>query len=158
MSTDLDVVPAVVLAERSAAAARALAGIGLVRRGELLITERGVRPVTAAHVTTAELTDRSTSAGVADAVGARLRHSDPSLHARLMPAPEIARCVFELAEQLRCESLVPSTLPGTRRNLARLFDHWVATAWHTGAGRPVVHRRPVPRASAVSTSVLSSVG
>lgn len=135
MSTPLtiDVAPAVALADRSAAAARALGGAGLVRRGESLLTAHGARPVTAAHVATAELTDDATSAGVADAVGARLRHSDAALHARLMPQPEVARVVFELAEQLRCESLVPATLPGVRRNLAGLFDRWVMTAWETGA-------------------------
>ncbi|MGN6413842.1 cobaltochelatase CobT-related protein [Flexivirga sp.] len=133
MAPDLDVAPAVALAERSAAAARALSGARLVRRGELLLTEHGSRPVAAAHVVTADLTDEDTSAGVADAVGARLRHSDAALHARLTPVPDIARMVFELAEQLRCESLVPRTLPGARRNLARLFDRWVATAWQTGA-------------------------
>lgn len=133
MASDQDVAPAVALAERSAAAARALGGVGLVRRGEVLLTERGARPVSAAHVVTADLTDAATSSGVADAVGARLRQSDPTLHARLMPEPEIARVVFEAAEQLRCESLVPTTLPGTRRNLTRLFDRWVDSAGQTGA-------------------------
>lgn len=133
MTSDLAVSPAVALADRSAAAARALGGVSLVRRGELLLTERGARPVSAPHVATADLTDDATSAGVADAVGARLRHSDAGLHARLMPGPEIARVIFELAEQLRCESLVPATLPGVRRNLAKLFHQWVTTAWVTGA-------------------------
>ncbi|HWC22117.1 MAG TPA: hypothetical protein VG502_07435 [Flexivirga sp.] len=133
MTTDVDVAPAVALAERSAATARALGGVGLVRRGELLLTEGGARPVSAAHVATGDLTDGTTSAGVADAVGARLQHSDTAVHARRMPEPEIARVVFELAEQLRCESLVPATLPGVRRNLAALFDRWVEAAWRTGA-------------------------
>lgn len=110
-----------------------MGGVGLIRRGESLLTERGATPLTAAHVTTADLTDPLTSAGLADAVGARLRRSDASLHARLMPEPEIARVVFELAEQLRCESLVPASLPGVRRNLAGLFGRWVDMAWRTGA-------------------------
>lgn len=133
MTTDIAVASAVALAERSTAVARALGGAALVRRGETLLTDTGIQPVHAAHVATADLTDATTSGGVADAVGARLRFSDASLHVRLLPAPEIARVVFELAEQLRCESLVPPTFPGVRANLTKLFDRWVSLAWQTGA-------------------------
>lgn len=127
------VASAVALADRSAAAARALGRRALTRRGESLVTTDDRAPVSAAHVMTAALTDVTTSAALADAVGVRLLHSDPALHRQLMPQPTIARIVFELAEQLRCESLVTPTLPGVRRNLARLFDEWVDTAWATGA-------------------------
>lgn len=128
-----DVATAVARADRSAAAARAVGGVGLLRRGESLVGSDGSAPVRAAHVAAADLTDARTSSGVADAVAVRLRYSDAALHRSLLPGPEIARIVVELAEQLRCESLVPATLPGVRRNLARLFDHWIADAWQTGA-------------------------
>jgi len=128
-----EVATAVARADRSAAAARALGGAGLLRRGEALVDPAGSVPVRAAHVAAADLTDARTSSGVADAVAVRLRYSDAALHRSLLPDSEIARIVVELAEQLRCESLVPSTLPGVRRNLARLFERWIDDAWQTGA-------------------------
>ncbi|NNG38622.1 cobalt chelatase [Flexivirga sp. ID2601S] len=104
----------------------------LVRRGEVLVTGTG-SPVSAAHVATAPVTDPRLGPGVADAVAARLRHSSAQVHGELLPADPLAAVVVELAEQLRCESLTPATLPGTVRNLNGLFDAWLDTAHAAGA-------------------------
>ncbi|MCT7654016.1 hypothetical protein MBH78_02935 [Oceanimonas sp. NS1] len=62
--------------------------------------------------------------GVADAIALRLRHHDGYLHRHWLPAPPVARLVFELLEQLRVESLVPAHQPGSRRNLHHRFSAW----------------------------------
>ncbi|WP_375056926.1 cobalamin biosynthesis protein CobT [Zobellella sp. DQSA1] len=62
--------------------------------------------------------------GVADAIALRLRHNDPGLHQHWLPAPPIARLVFELLEQLRVESLVEPHHPGSRHNLHHRFHAW----------------------------------
>ena len=62
--------------------------------------------------------------GVYDAVGVRLRYSDADVFAATEPADVIARIVFDMLEQLRCESLVPDELTGTRNNLERSFRQW----------------------------------
>lgn len=127
------VVEAVRSADRSAAAARALGKVEVRRHGEELLARDGTRVVEAGHVATATLTDTRMSAAVADAVAARARFSDPAVHRALAPEDDVARLVFEIAEQLRCESQVPDTLPGVRRNLDRLFERWVAAAMTSGA-------------------------
>ncbi|MFD2191844.1 cobaltochelatase CobT-related protein [Pistricoccus aurantiacus] len=62
--------------------------------------------------------------GVADATALRLLHSDPKLHRSLCPEDPIARLIFELLEQLRVESLVPSDMPGMARNIEQRFSEW----------------------------------
>lgn len=62
--------------------------------------------------------------GVADGIALRLKHSDLGLHQRLKPETIIEQLVFELLEQLRCESLAPDTLPGMRSNLRTRFVFW----------------------------------
>jgi cobaltochelatase CobT len=56
--------------------------------------------------------------GAADAISARLRHHDPTLHATLAPAAGEWRRLFDVLEQARCEALAARTLPGTLANLA----------------------------------------
>ena len=71
------------------------------------------------------------SRGVVDALGVLLRLSDLDLHARLSPEAVVARIVFDLCEQLRCEALVPTELPGLpglAGNLDRAFDAWCRQA------------------------------
>lgn len=62
--------------------------------------------------------------GVYDAIGVRLRYSDPELFAETEPTEVLARVVFDMCEQMRCESLVPDALVGTRRNMDQAFRTW----------------------------------
>ncbi|MHC8509895.1 MAG: cobaltochelatase subunit CobT [Rhodospirillales bacterium] len=55
--------------------------------------------------------------GAADSIALRARHHDAKLHARIAPAAEDARAVFELAEQVRCESIGAADMPGVAENL-----------------------------------------
>lgn len=62
--------------------------------------------------------------GVVDSIAVRLRHSDAELFAEHEPTDVVARIVFDMLEQLRCESLVPDALVGTRKNIERAFRNW----------------------------------
>lgn len=62
--------------------------------------------------------------GVFDAIGVRLRYSNAALFAEHEPTEVVARVVFDLCEQLRCEALVPNSLVGTRTNMERAFRQW----------------------------------
>jgi len=62
--------------------------------------------------------------GAADAIALRLKHSDSELHRQLMPQSNIGQLVFEIFEQLRCESLVNELMSGTKRNLEHRFRQW----------------------------------
>lgn len=68
------------------------------------------------------------SRGAADSYGVLLRFSDPDLHRSLSPADPLAHIVFDLLEQLRCESLVPDAMRGVKANLDASFDAWDARA------------------------------
>jgi cobaltochelatase CobT len=60
--------------------------------------------------------------GYADAAALKLRHHNPALHARGAPADEIARAVFDAAEQARVEALGARAMAGVRANLARATE------------------------------------
>ncbi|MEA3063014.1 MAG: cobaltochelatase CobT [Sphingomonadales bacterium] len=60
--------------------------------------------------------------GYADAAALKLRHHDAALHARAAPADEIARAVFDAAEQARVEALGARSMAGVRSNLARAVE------------------------------------
>lgn len=62
--------------------------------------------------------------GVFDAIGVRLRYSDAEVFAANEPDDLVARIVFDMLEQLRCESLVPDELEGTRQNMDRAYREW----------------------------------
>lgn len=62
--------------------------------------------------------------GAADAIALRLQHCDNELHQQLMPQSNIGQLIFELLEQLRCESLVSDLHPGARKNLEHRFRQW----------------------------------
>ncbi len=66
--------------------------------------------------------------GIADALGLRIRHSDHDLHAELRPAATVAGIIFDLLEQLRCESLTPPSMPGVAANLDAAFTSWCERA------------------------------
>jgi cobaltochelatase CobT len=56
--------------------------------------------------------------GAADAIGLRLKHHDPALHARRQPAGEQARAVFEAVEQARVEAIGARLMVGVGENLS----------------------------------------
>jgi cobaltochelatase CobT len=60
--------------------------------------------------------------GFADAAALRLRHHNPRLHQRYAPGDEVARAVFDAAEQARFEALGARGMAGVRANLARLAE------------------------------------
>ncbi|MGZ8349823.1 MAG: cobaltochelatase subunit CobT [Allosphingosinicella sp.] len=87
--------------------------------------------------------------GFADAAALKLRHHNPRQHARSAPADEVARAVFDSAEQARCEALGARSMAGVRDNLARLTDLRLRTDPLTRARS----RDEVPLASAVGLMV-----
>lgn len=70
--------------------------------------------------------------GVGDAQALRLRHSDPVLFRQTCPGQPVERLIFELLEQLRCETQVPSELPGVLTNVHRRFLTWSQSAHQAG--------------------------
>jgi cobaltochelatase CobT len=83
--------------------------------------------------------------GFADAAALRLRHHNPALHRRAAPADDVARAVFDAAEQARVEALGARSMAGVRFNLARLTEMRMKTD-------PLVRarsREEVPLGSAV---------
>src|SRR5690606_5668722 len=58
--------------------------------------------------------------GFADAAALRLRYHNAKLHARGAPGDEVARAVYDAAEQARCEALGARSMAGVRDNLAEL--------------------------------------
>ncbi len=87
--------------------------------------------------------------GFADAAALRLRHHDARLHARGAPGDDLARAVFDAAEQARCEALGARSMEGVRDNLARLTELRLRTDPLTRAR----NREEVPLASAVGLIV-----
>lgn len=94
-------------------------------RGRVL--EVDDRPVA---VSTPYLTDdqagESPARGIYDALGARLRYSERALHESLQPDDIVARVVFDMVEQLRCESQIPDEFIGARENIEVAFRRWCA--------------------------------
>jgi len=63
--------------------------------------------------------------GQADASALRLRYHNQALHARHRPQDQVAREVFDLVEQARCETLGSATMAGTAMNLdAAMEEHY----------------------------------
>jgi len=68
--------------------------------------------------------DRSRARGIADSLGLLVRHSDLDLHRELAPGEPLERVVFDLLEQLRCDSLRPEAWKGMGHNLDAAFAGW----------------------------------
>lgn len=66
--------------------------------------------------------------GDADALALREKLSDRSVHRQVRPADPTARLLFEVLEQMRCESLAPKSLRGVQKNLQIRFEHWANQA------------------------------
>jgi cobaltochelatase CobT len=66
--------------------------------------------------------DVAEARGFADAAALKLRHHNVALHSRGAPGDEIARSVFDAAEQARVEALGARGMAGIRSNLARAVE------------------------------------
>ncbi|NQW01189.1 MAG: cobaltochelatase subunit CobT [Rhodospirillales bacterium] len=60
--------------------------------------------------------------GAADAMGLRLRYHDEKIHREHMPPGPDARAVYDVLEQVRCESLGANRLNGVSQNLNALLE------------------------------------
>ena len=95
-----------------------------LRGGALLVGGRRVglaSPHLAADL--GEISDAH-ARGIADSLGLLVRHSDLDLHREMAPDEPLERVVFDLLEQLRCESLKPAAWTGMDRNLDAAFAAW----------------------------------
>ncbi len=93
--------------------------------------------------------DVAEARGFADAAALKLRHHDPKLHARSQPGDDVARAVFDAAEQARVEALGARAMEGVRANLDGLTEMRLRTD-------PLVRartREEVPLSSAVGLLV-----
>ncbi len=120
--------------ELCAAAIRALSDDAELHfRGRRLHRGRRALPLYAPHLSPSlEHDDFGSFRGAADGMALRLRHSDAGLHASLCPADPLARLLFELLEQIRCESLAPQQMPGLARNLRHRHEQWSLAFHHSG--------------------------
>jgi cobaltochelatase CobT len=66
--------------------------------------------------------DIAEARGFADAAALRMRHHNPLLHRSGQPGDDIARSVFDAAEQARVEALGARAMEGVRANLAELTE------------------------------------
>ncbi|KVZ22610.1 cobalt chelatase [Burkholderia multivorans] len=71
--------------------------------------------------------DRASWRGAADGAALRILHSDPDLHRAQLGDDPVERVLFEMLEQLRCESLAPPALRGVVQNLRHRFEAWSRT-------------------------------
>ncbi|VWD26366.1 cobaltochelatase [Burkholderia contaminans] len=67
--------------------------------------------------------------GAADGAALRILHSDADLHRALSGDDPVERVLFDLLEQLRCESLAPPAMRGVVQNLRHRFETW-SRAFH----------------------------
>ncbi len=120
--------------ELCAASIRALSGdADLHFRARRLY--RGLRalPLFAPHLSPSLDTDDFGSfRGAADGMALRLTHCDAELHRSLCPADPLARMLFELLEQIRCEALAPEDMPGLVHNLRHRHEQWSLAFHHSG--------------------------
>ena len=72
------------------------------------------------------------SRGIMDALSLRLRHSNASLHTELEPEHPFARILFDVIEQIRCESLAEPEFRGLRKNLDTTFVNWCSQVHSNG--------------------------
>jgi len=112
--------------ELCAASIRALSGqADLHFRGQRLHRGRKLLPLFAPHLhPQVDKDDFFTFRGAADGLALRLSCSNADLHQQLMPEEPVPHLVFELLEQIRCESLADTAMPGLAQNLAHSFEQW----------------------------------
>lgn len=136
-SSDTDSTPNArlrLLERHGAASLRALSGVALAEyRASRLRVDGKPAPFAAPYlaINFADA-DLSQSRGVVDSLGLRLRHSNLELHRQLTPQSGFARLVFDVIEQMRCESLLPAERVGLRKNLDAAFMLWCIDAHGNG--------------------------
>jgi cobaltochelatase CobT len=134
-----------------AGATRAIARDGEIELGFTsdvpAVTGKSVKaPMPGRSISLKEVTE---ARGFADAAALRLRHHNPKLHQRHAPGDEVARAVFDAAEQARVEALGTRGMAGVRANLAQLAEMRLRTD-------PLVRarsREEVPLGSAIGLMV-----
>src|SRR3954464_15996440 len=87
--------------------------------------------------------------GYADAAALKIRHHNAALHARSAPADEIARAVFDSAEQARVGGVGARAIEGVRSNHARAVEMRMRTDPITRAR----NRAEVPLGTAIGLVV-----
>ncbi|MFL9934498.1 cobalt chelatase [Paraburkholderia sp. RL18-103-BIB-C] len=117
-----------------AAAVRALTGdAALHYRDGRLCRDLRPLPLHAPHLrTNPQVDDFASVRGAADGAALRLMRSDPQLHSRLCPGDQVERLVFELLEQMRCETQTPPGMPGLVQNLRDRFEAWSRAFYRSG--------------------------
>ncbi|BCQ29493.1 cobalt chelatase (plasmid) [Caballeronia sp. NK8] len=118
-----------------AATVRALTGDDALHyRGGRLYRHLRPVPLRAPHLRgeRSEDEDMDSTRGAADASALRIAYSDAALHHALAPDDSVARMVFDMLEQLRCETRVPAGLDGVRQNVRHRFDAWSLACYETG--------------------------
>ncbi len=95
------------------------------------------------------VTEVAEARGYADAAALKLRHHDERTHRRNAPEDEVARAVFDSAEQARVEAIGARSLAGVRANLEQLTQMRLRTDPLTRAR----NRDEVPLASAIGLIV-----
>ena len=120
--------------ELCAAAIRAVSGeTDLHFRGRRLYRGEQALPLFAPHLSPSlETDDFSSFRGAADGMALRLAHSDADLHQRQSPVEPLARMLFEMLEQFRCEALATPDMPGLVRNLRHRHEQWSLAFHHSG--------------------------
>jgi len=111
---------------RGAAIVRAVGGRpdADLRAGDLRLGSRRVGLASPHLAADLGEVDPARARGIADSLGLLLRHADLELHRALAPSDPLERVVFDLLEQLRCESLRPQSWPGMAHNLDAAFSGW----------------------------------
>lgn len=120
--------------ELCAAAIRAISGeTDLHFRGRRLHRGEQVLPLFAPHLSPSlETDDFGSFRGAADGMALRLAHSDAEMHQSLNPVEPLARMLFEMLEQFRCEALATPDMPGLVRNLRHRHEQWSLAFHHSG--------------------------
>ena len=120
--------------ELCAAAIRAISGeADLHFRGRRLHRGEQALPLFAPHLSPSlETDDFGSFRGAADGMALRLAHSDADIHQSLNPVEPLARMLFEMLEQFRCEALATPDMPGLVRNLRHRHAQWSLAFHHSG--------------------------
>lgn len=121
------------LEELCAATLRALTGDARLNfRGKRLHRDARPLPLPAPHLRTdSEVDSLGDLRATADGMALRLLHSDAGMHRRRCPADPVERLVFDLLEQFRVETLLPTEMPGMAVNLHRRFEAWSQDFLHS---------------------------
>ena len=122
------------LERHGAASLRAVSGLSDAEYRAQRLRIAGIPRAFAAPYLAIDFNDASLSQcrGVMDSLSLRLAHSDNAVHRELTPASGFSRLVFDVLEQLRCDSLYSENQRGVRANLDAAFSAWCHQAHGDG--------------------------